>query len=142
METIYLFTNAICTVTPNEDRGDWVYILSLHFTNGTLPIKVYHQQNTLSLDLSYFTSNTNPAINSMVYSNGQWINAIAENNTGYGAMIWYDEAGTRRRNLDWVTATAMGWNDGHNTVYSDCLTYSQSGNNISIYKCDMYSNSK
>ena len=133
-ESYGVFQNAICTVTPNEDRGDWVYILSLHFTNGTLPIKVYHQQNTLSLDLSYFTSNTNPAINSMVYSNGQWINAIAENNTGYGAMIWYDEAGTRRRNLDWVTATAMGWNDGHNTVYSDCLTYSQSGNNISIYK--------
>jgi hypothetical protein len=31
-------------------------------------------------------------------------------------MRWRDESGASRRVLDYITATAQSWNNGHNTV--------------------------
>lgn len=128
------FKKAICTSTLNESRTDHVYILSLHFENGTLPIKVYRNQNKLDLNLDYFTTNTNPSINSMVYYSKErkWINSIAKD--GSSAMLWYDENGNGKRSLGYIAATAMRWNDGHNTVLSDALTYKKQDDKLIIYK--------
>lgn len=114
--------NAICTATPNESRGDWVYILSLHFSNGTLPIKVYHHNNSFDLDLNYFTSDTNQDINSMVYTGGKWVNSIAKDEHSKNCMVWYDQNNVARRVIDYMSATIDGWNDGHDTVYSNALS--------------------
>lgn len=127
------YQSSVCTAT-QVGNNSWAYVLSLHFTNGILPIKVDRNQTTLNLDLSYYISDTNPNINSMVYTGGQWINAIARDETGNRAMIWRDKNETPKSSLDYVTATAIGWNDGHNTVYSDVLSCTQVGNVLNIYK--------
>ena len=70
----------------------------------------------------------------MVYSNNQWINSIAQDLPGEGVMVWFDQYGTDRRSMSYIRATAMGWNDGDNRVYSDALSCVQVGNNLNIYK--------
>ena len=135
------FQYSYSTSTPNEDRSDHIYILSLHFENGTLPIKVYHNDWGFTLDLSYFTNDTNSEINSMVYTNNQWINSIAKNESQ--CMIWSDQYGTKKRALDYFTAAVIGWNDGYNTVdsvydvggqWTPVLTCSVQNNVMTIYK--------
>ena len=128
------FKNAIVTATPNENRSSWVYVLSMHFDNGTLPLKIERDATSINLDFSLFTSNTNEAINSLVYTGGAWVNAIAENNSSAGCMVWRNESGVAKRTLDYVTATRDRWNDGHNTVYSDAVTYSVSNNILYVNK--------
>ena len=128
------FKNAVCTSSLTADRNSWVYVLSCHFENGTLPIKI--ERNATSIDLneakSLFTTNTNEKINSLVYSGGKWINSIAADKSS--AMTWSDVNGTGKRSLEYVAATAMRWNDGHNTVYSDAVKYSVSNNILYITK--------
>lgn len=128
------FKNAIVTSTPNENRSSWVYVLSLHFENGTLPIKIERSANSINLDFSLFTTNTDKAINSLVWNGSKWINSKAEDNTAKKCMIWRDESGTPIRTLDYITATALKWNDGDNTVYSDAVTYSVSNNILYVNK--------
>ena len=128
------FKNGICTATLDESGESWVYILSLHFENGTLPIKVYRDQTILELNLDYFTLNNNESINSMVYlpRNGKWVNAIAKDSNT--SMNWFDENGVSKSSLSYNAAELMGWNDNHNTVISNVLTYKKEGSKLSIYK--------
>jgi hypothetical protein len=130
------FKDAICTATPNENRSSWVYVLSLHFENGTLPLKIERYATSINLieAMSMFTSNTNGAINSLVWTGSSWVNSIAMDEPGNGCMTWRDENGAPRRTLDYVTATSIAWNDGHNTVYSDAVTYSVSNNILYVNK--------
>ncbi len=130
------FKYAVTTATPNENRSSWVYVLSAHFEKGTLPIKIARGANSIDLNAakSLFTSNTSDAINSLVYTDGKWVNSIAEDNSGARCMIWKDENGTAKRTLDYVTATRNSWNDGHNTVNSDAVSYSVSNNILYINK--------
>lgn len=135
------FKYSYSTSTLDETRFDYIYILSLHFENGILPIKVFRNDWGFTLDLNYFTTDTNPEINSMVYKNRQWINSIAKNESHL--MTWSDQYGTKERILDYFTAGIIGWNDGHNTVYSvydvdgqltPVLTCSVQNNVMTIYK--------
>jgi hypothetical protein len=128
------FKDAIVTATPNENRSSWVYVLSMHFENGTLPIKIERGANSINLDFSLFTSNTNGAINSLVWTGGSWVNSIASDEPSNSCMTWRDENGAPKRSLDYVTATSIAWNDGHNTVYSDAVTYSVSNNILYVNK--------
>lgn len=126
------FKFAVCTATPNENRSSWVYVVSAHFERGTLPIKIERNATSVDLDFSLFTTNTDDAINSLVYTGGQWINSIASDERN--CMLWKDENGTKKRVLDYVTATALGWNDGNNTIISSAVTTSVSRNILYITK--------
>jgi hypothetical protein len=130
------FKYAVCTATPNEDRSSWVYVLSTHFEKGTMPIKIERYATSINLDeaKSLFTTNTSDAINSLVYTGGNWVNSIAEDNAGARCMVWKNESGTPKRTLDYVTATRDSWNDGHNTVGSTAVTYSVSNNILYVNK--------
>jgi hypothetical protein len=128
------FKSAVCTATPNENRSSWVYVLSVHFENGTMPIKIGRGATNINLEeaKSLFTTNTKDEINSLVYTGGKWINAIAQDTDR--SMKWKDENGTTKRSLDYISATAQGWNDGHNTVNSSAVTYSVSDNILYVNK--------
>lgn len=91
--------NAICTLTLSEARNDWYFVLSLHFENGTLPILVKNKAYSFDLHLDYFTSDTNPDINSMVWPAGiqKWINSIAKD--GSDTLQWYDQNYVGKRNI-------------------------------------------
>jgi hypothetical protein len=125
---------SVVTATPNEARNSWYYVLSVHFEKGTLPIKIGRGATSINLDeaKSLFTSNTNDAINSLVFANGTWMNAMASDEAN--CMKWKDENGTKRAVLDYVSATAMAWNDGHNTVFSEAVSYNVSNNILYINK--------
>jgi hypothetical protein len=125
---------SVATATPDETRTSWYYVLSVHFEKGTLPIKIGRGATSINLDeaKSLFTSNTNDAINSLVFANGTWMNAMASDEAN--CMKWKDENGKKRAVLDYVSATAMAWNDGHNTVFSDAVSYTVSNNVLYINK--------
>jgi len=130
------FKSAVVTATPNEDRTSWVYVLSVHFENGIMPIKI--ERNATSIDLAaaeaLYITDTRDEINSLVYTGGQWVNAIAQDNHGANCMVWRDVNGAAKRSLDYVSATAQGWNDGHNTVYADAVTFTVYRNVLYINK--------
>lgn len=116
------------TTTITEMSGSWVYIVALTFENKFLPIRV-SRNGAVTVDINSATS-YNQNLNSAVYSNGQWISAIAEDRQAY--MIWSDQYGTPKRSLNYVTATAIGWNDGHNTVQNFATSSSISDGTITI----------
>lgn len=101
-----------CTSTPNEDRSYWYNCAVIQFEDG---YRMVGMANNVNVDFGWFMTSTKD-VNSAVYADGQWIPAKAEDNAALGAMVWYDENGSRRRNLDYITATAQGWNNGYNTV--------------------------
>lgn len=128
------FKNAIATATQSENLNSWYYVLSIHFENGTMPIKISRGATSINLDeaKSLFTTNTNEAINSLVWTGSKWVNSIAVNEAK--CMKWKNESGAKVSVLDYVSATAMAWNDGHNTIYSDAVTYSVSNNILYVNK--------
>ena len=135
-------TNVQHTVTPSEDRTSWVYIVALSFENRFLPIRVY-RDGVVVVDTNCSTAyqaNLNCAVYASSYE-GTWIPSIAENASS--SMRWKNKNGEGRRALDYITATAMGWNDGHNTVQNfatsstisnGTLTIKLWGNTIASYK--------
>lgn len=62
-----------------------------------------------------FTMNSKASgVNSACWNGYAWVPSIASDNAKY--MLWKNENGGNMRSLNYVTATAKRWNDGHNTV--------------------------
>lgn len=62
-----------------------------------------------------FTMNSKASgVNSACWNGYAWVPSIASDNAKY--MLWRNENGGNMRSLNYVTATAKRWNDGHNTV--------------------------
>jgi len=102
------------TTTPNEDRSFYKSVAVIAFEDGYRMVGMTTNSGT-SFD---FTMESNVvSVNSAVYTGGKWMPSIAENNTAKKCMIWKDEAGTAKRTLDFITATAEYWNNGHNTIW-------------------------
>jgi len=100
------------TTTVNEDRSFYKSVAVIAFEDGYRMIGMTTNDGMV-FD---FTMESNVAsVNSAVYADGKWMPSIAEDNTAKRCMIWKDEAGKVKRNLDFITATAKGWNNGHNT---------------------------
>ena len=68
-------------------------------------------------------SSTTNGVNSAVYADGKWQVSKAEDNTSAKCMIWRNEGGQAKRTLDFVTATAKRWNNGHNTIKDPRRSY-------------------
>jgi len=101
------------TSTPNEDRSFYKSVCVIVFEDGFHKVGMCENSaNSFGFNLS---STTN-GVNSAVYADGKWMPSIAEDNTGANCMIWRNEGGVAKRTLDFVTATAQKWNNGHNTV--------------------------
>lgn len=120
------------TVTPDESRGSWTYIVALSFENRFLPIRVYRNGTVVVDTNSSFSYQAD--LNCAVYADqSTWVASRAVNSPDAGAMVWYNAAGIAKRALDYVTATAQGWNDGHNTIQNFATTSNISNNVLNIY---------
>lgn len=127
------FISAKCTLSINENYDNYLYIWSLHFTNGFVPIIIdYHGNAPRIINWSYLeniTENVN-AINSGTYKNSTWINSIAGNYSK--SMLWTYPNGQAVSALNYVTATMWGW--PNNSVYTDDFSFVVNGNHLDVYK--------
>ena len=114
------FTNGIVTCTKNENDKDWLYALSLHFENGTLPILISKDLQTITINETLYETDTNSKLNGAVFVKGRWINAIASDTQYY--MLWCNTNGVAQNSLIYNAAMEMNWNNGHNTVYVNEFT--------------------
>lgn len=118
------FTDIKFTNARNEQRNSWIYVLSIHFQNGTLPLIVRNNFAAPEVNFSYFENDTNPALNSAswVPSWGKWINTVASNKSS--SMIWLTSGGVGADTFSYTGATAINWDYGytendHPSVYTD-----------------------
>lgn len=105
--------SVVFTSTPNEDRSFYKSVCVIVFEDGFH--KVGMCENSAN-SFGFSMSSTKNGVNSAVYADGKWQVSKAEDNTSAKCMIWRNEAGAAKRTLDFVTATAQKWNNGHNTV--------------------------
>ena len=135
------FTGVKVTASKTEGHNSWLYVVSIHFENGTLPLLI--RQNASApdaIDKSMFTSSTDSRLNSAIYitSWGKWINVIADDVDS--RMSWDDTDGDNAGMLAYSTATMWGWDNGHTsgghpTVFTDKYSAKLSENNtlLTIY---------
>ena len=107
------FVDCKFTCARNEAHDTWVYIASIHFEKGTLPVIFRRDSNNPEVNHGYFEYNTDSRLNSGNYvrSYGKWINTIASDEGDY--MLW---ATTDNKNVDsfpYDTATAWNWDYGY-----------------------------
>lgn len=110
----------IFTTTQNENCSFYKSVCVIVFEDG------YHSVGMAENDSKTFTfnmSSTTNGVNSAVYADGKWQVSKAEDNTSAKCMIWRNEAGQAKRTLDFVTATAQRWNNGHNTIKDPRRSY-------------------
>jgi hypothetical protein len=98
------------TSTPNENRTFWKNVAVIQFEDGYRMVGMA-ENNATSFE---FTMSSTKDVNSAVYANGTWMPAMAKDEAN--CMKWKDENGVKKAVLDYVSATAMAWNNGHNTV--------------------------
>lgn len=105
--------DVIFTTTPNEDRSSYKSACVIVFEDGYRMVGLADND---AKSFSFTMSSTVSGVNSAVYADGKWQVSKAEDNTSANCMIWRNESGTAKRTLDFVTATAQRWNNGHNTI--------------------------
>lgn len=127
------FISAKCTLSINENKTNYLYIWSLRFTKGFVPIVIdYYGNAPRIINWSYLeniTENVN-AINSGTYKNNKWINSIAGNYSK--SMLWTYPNGQAVDALNYATATMWGW--PNNSVYTDDFSFVVNGNHVDVYK--------
>ena len=135
------FTGCVFTTARNEQRNTWVYIASIHFEQGTLPVVIRQNANAPEVNEAYFETNTDSRLNSGTWipSWGKWINTIATDSPDL--MQWDTTEGANADNMAYPTATAWGWDygytvSGHPSVTTDkfSATISNDGYVLTIYK--------
>jgi hypothetical protein len=101
------------TVAPDENRKTYVYTWSLHFEKGTLPVVVRRGSLAPEWKFEYFTNETDSRFNGGYYlkATKSWVNTIANDGTDW--MEWLDTSNTNKGNMSYSTATAWGWDEGH-----------------------------
>ena len=101
------------TVAPSEDRKTYVYTWSLHFEHGTLPVVVRKGSLAPEWKFEYFTSEVNEHFNGGYYNKSAqaWVNTIASDEKAW--MEWLNNSGKNEGNMAYSTATAWGWDEGH-----------------------------
>lgn len=101
------------TVAPDENRKAYVYTWSLHFEKGTLPVVVRKGSLAPEWEFKYFSSVVDSRYNGGYYlkATKSWVNTIASDGTDW--MEWLDNSNTNKGNMAYSTATAWGWDEGH-----------------------------
>lgn len=98
------------TSTMNESRSYWKNVAVIEFEDGYRMIGIA-ENNANAFE---FTMSSKKDVNSAVYADGRWMPSKATDESK--CMKWKDENGVKRDVLDYISATAMAWNNGHNTV--------------------------
>lgn len=91
--------------------------------------------NNDDTEFNFTMASTKDKVNSAVYYDGEYHPGIASDNKGANCMVWADENGKSRRSLDFISATAQGWNNGHNTVFDERREgkISEDGYSVTLY---------
>jgi hypothetical protein len=135
------FTGCVFTTARNENRNTWVWIASVHFEKGTMPLIIRQGATAPEVNEAYFEAITDNRLNSGTWipSWGKWINTIATDTPDL--MQWDTVDGANADNLLYPTATAWGWDDGrtvsgHPSVTTDKFSakISQDGYVLTIYR--------
>lgn len=135
------FTACVFTTARNEGRDTWVYIASVHFEEGTMPLIIRRSASAPEVNEDYFETNTDNRLNSGTWipSWGKWINTIATDTPDL--MQWDTTDGANADNFLYPTATAWGWDNGytvsgHPSVTTDkfSASISSDGYVLTIYK--------
>ena len=134
------FTSCVITTARNEQRNTWVYVASVGFETGHMPLIIRQGASAPEVNEAYFEANTDSRLNSgtWVPSWGKWINTIATDTPDL--MQWSTTEGANADNMAYPTATAWGWDygytvSGHPTVTTDKFSakISQDGYVLTIY---------
>jgi hypothetical protein len=101
------------TVAPDENRKGYVYTWSLHFEKGTLPVVVRRGSLAPEWKFEYFSSVVDSRYNGGYYlkATKSWVNTIASDGTDW--LEWLDNSNSNKGNMSYSTATAWGWDEGH-----------------------------
>jgi len=135
------FTGCVFTTATNESRDTWVYVASVHFEKGTLPLIIRKNANAPEVNEDYFEANTDSRLNSgsWIPQWNKWINTIATDTPDL--MQWDTTSGANADNMAYPTATAWGWDygytvNGHPSVTTDKFSASISADGyvLTIYK--------
>jgi len=122
------FLRGYCTLTLDATDKDWLYVWSLHFENGVLPVIVGKDASAVDIDESLYEEGASSSCNSASYKNSAWINSIAAD--GDSVMSWESSAGARLNSILYSTASLMGW--PNNSVFTNVYEFSLSGNSLRI----------
>ena len=108
------------TVSNNMSHDGFVYIWSLHFEKGVLPVVVKSGARVPSWAFEYFEYTSNHDFNSATYQEAEnvWINTIASDQVSQ--MTWSRD-GKEKANKDYKNAKSQNWDEGH-FVNGHCST--------------------
>lgn len=108
------------TVSNNVDHNGFVYVWSLHFEQGVLPVVVVSNSKRPEWHFEYFEYTSIHEYNSGTYLNGTWVNTIASDQ--FTQMTW-GRGNQELANKDYSIAESQNWDegrrvDGHTSVYT------------------------
>lgn len=133
--------SSVVTTARNEASNDWVYVVSVHFKNGTLPLIIRKEASAPEVNFDYFETDTDSRINSATWISayGKWLNTVADD--GVDRMEWTRLPNKNADSMPYPTATQWGWDYGHQkgghpTVFTDKFSVQVTGNGsiLTIYK--------
>jgi hypothetical protein len=126
------------TVSNNAKHDGFVYIWSLHFEQGVLPVVVISGSDVPQYHFEYFEYTSDHSYNSATCIDGVWINTVASDT--YTQMTW-NRGNTERANKDYLIAKSQNWDEGH-LVNGHCSTqtsrYDLKVVNGMLYATDTY----
>lgn len=131
------FISAKCTLSINEENTNYLYVWSLRFQKGFVPIIVeYNATAPRIIDWSLLEAPVDSSINlvnSGVYNSvsKKWQNSVAADKSKF--LIWYDIKGTGAINaIDRATATMWGFPGP--SVFTNDFSFKTNGNHVDVYK--------
>lgn len=136
------FINIKQSTARNETRQTYVYIISLHFENGYLPI-IVKQNSEIINDQNYFEEINDNRINSATWipSWNKWINTITYDSPDVMQWDTVDEANAD--NIAYPIAMSWNWDrgrlvNGHSSVTTERFIFEQTNGYLRIL--DSYNN--
>ena len=135
------FISAKCTMAHKPEKTEYMYVWSLRFQKGFVPIPVrYNAAAPDFVDWSLIEdcSNYVNLVNGGAYKNGKWRNAIASDENDY--MLWKSGTDNLALNMMLYTTAAMwGWPQGagshwQGSVFTNDFSFRTNGNHVDVYK--------
>jgi hypothetical protein len=109
--------DVIFTTTQDENKSYYKSVCVIVFEDGYRSIGMTDNGSKV---FSFTMSSTVSGVNSAVYD-GKWVPSKANDDST--CMIWRNESGAKKRVLDYISATAQKWNNGHNTISDPRRSY-------------------
>lgn len=109
--------DVIFTTTQDENKSYYKSVCVIVFEDGYRSIGMTDNGSKV---FSFTMSSTVSGVNSAVYD-GKWVPSKANDDST--CMIWRNESGAKKRVLDYISATAQKWNNGHNTIKDPRRSY-------------------